>query len=314
MNAIELKNIVKTYSTKLNKITAVDDVSFSVKEGELFGLIGPDGAGKSSIFRILTTLLLADSGSASVMGLDVINDYKEIRKIVGYMPGRFSLYQDLTVEENLEFFATIFNTTIKANYHLIEDIYIQLEPFKKRRAGKLSGGMKQKLALCCALIHKPEVLFLDEPTTGVDPVSRKEFWEMLKRLNQQGISILVSTPYMDEAKLCDRIALIQNNKILEIDTPQNIVDRFDNNLYAVHSDNMFTLLKDLRNFPKTKSCFAFGDQHHLVLKDNNFDLNELKIYLQNQANLEIKKIEPGIEDCFMSLIANTHTTIEDLPA
>lgn len=302
MKIIDLKNIVKTYSAKKNKITAVDDVSFSVKEGELFGLIGPDGAGKSSIFRILTTLLLADSGRASVMGLDVVNDYKEIRKIVGYMPGRFSLYQDLTVEENLEFFATIFSTTIKANYNLIADIYIQLEPFKNRRAGKLSGGMKQKLALCCALIHKPKVLFLDEPTTGVDPVSRKEFWEMLKRLKDQGISILVSTPYMDEAKLCDRIALIQNGKILEIDNPKNIVDRFENNLYAVRSDNMFELLKNLRSFPKTKSCFAFGDKHHLVLNDNNFDLNELKTYLQNQNNLEIKKIEPGIEDCFMRLM------------
>ncbi len=315
MDTIELKDIVKTYSTKKNKITAVDDVSFSVKEGELFGLIGPDGAGKSSIFRILTTLLLADTGSASVMGLDVINDYKEIRKIVGYMPGRFSLYQDLTVEENLEFFATIFNTTIEANYNLIADIYIQLEPFKKRRAGKLSGGMKQKLALCCALIHKPKVLFLDEPTTGVDPVSRKEFWDMLRRLKEQGISILVSTPYMDEAKLCDRIALIQDGKILEIDTPQNIVDRFDSTLYAVHSDNMFKLLTDLRSFPKTKSCFAFGDKHHLVLNDNNFDLNELKTYLQNQSNLEIKKIEPGIEDCFMRLMKATpdaNTSIENM--
>ena len=312
MNTIELKNIVKTYPAKKTKITAVDDVSFSVKEGELFGLIGPDGSGKSSIFRILTTLLLADSGSASVMELDVVKDYKEIRKIVGYMPGRFSLYQDLSVEENLEFFATIFNTTIEANYNLIADIYIQLEPFKKRRAGKLSGGMKQKLALCCALIHKPKVLFLDEPTTGVDPVSRKEFWEMLKRLKEQGISILVSTPYMNEAKLCDRIALIQNGKILEIDTPQNIVDRFDNNLYAVRSDNMYKLLTDLRNFPKTKSCFAFGDKHHLVLKDNNIDLNELKTYLQNQSNLEINKIEPGIEDCFMRLIANTNS--EELAA
>jgi len=302
MNTIELKNIVKTYSAKKNKITAVDDVSFSVKESELFGLIGPDGGGKSSLFRILTTLLLADSGSASVMGLDVVNDYKEIRKIVGYMPGRFSLYQDLTVEENLEFFATIFNTTIEANYNLIADIYIQLEPFKKRRAGKLSGGMKQKLALCCALIHKPKILFLDEPTTGVDPVSRKEFWEMLKRLKEQGISILVSTPYMDEAKLCDRIALIQNGKILEIDTPQNIVDRFDKNIYAVRSDNMFELLKALRSFPETESCFAFGDKHHLVLNNNNIDLNELETYLQTQTNLEIKKIEPGIEDCFMRLM------------
>jgi ABC-type multidrug transport system ATPase subunit len=248
------------------------------------------------------------------MEFDVVNDYKEIRKIVGYMPGRFSLYQDLSVEENLEFFATIFNTTIEANYNLIADIYIKLESFKKRRAGKLSGGMKQKLALCCALIHKPKVLFLDEPTTGVDPVSRKEFWEMLKRLKEQGISILVSTPYMNEAKLCNRIALIQNSKILEIDTPQNIVDRFDNNLYAVRSDNMFELLKDLRSFPETKSCFAFGDKHHLVLKENNIDLNELRAYLQNQNNLEINKIEPGIEDCFMRLLANKDTTLKDLPA
>lgn len=299
---IKVKNIIKTYSTKKTKITAVDDVSFSVKEGELFGLIGPDGAGKSSIFRILTTLLLADSGSASVMGIDVVKDYKNIRNIVGYMPGRFSLYQDLSVEENLEFFATIFNTTIQENYNLIEDIYKQLEPFKTRRAGKLSGGMKQKLALCCALIHKPKVLFLDEPTTGVDPVSRKEFWDMLKRLKTQGITILVSTPYMDEAKLCDRIALLQNGKILEIDKPQNIVDRFEKNLYAVRSENMFKLLTDLRSFPKTESCFAFGDKHHLVLNDNSIDLNELKTYLQNQTNLEIKKIEPGIEDCFMQLM------------
>ena len=305
MNTIELKNIVKTYSAKKNKITAVEDVSFSVEEGELFGLIGPDGAGKSSIFRILTTLLLADGGSASVMGLDVVNDFMQIRKIIGYMPGRFSLYQDLTVEENLEFFATIFNTTIKENYELVSDIYKQLEPFKKRRAGKLSGGMKQKLALCCALIHKPKVLFLDEPTTGVDPVSRKEFWEMLKRLKEQGISILVSTPYMDEAKLCDRIALIQNGKILEIDTPQNIVARFDSNLYAVRSDNMFKLLTDLRSFPKTESCFAFGEKHHLVLKENNLDINNLKVYLKDHNNLEVKKIVPGIEDCFMRLM-KTH--------
>jgi len=314
MNTIEVKNIVKTYSTKKTKITAVDDVSFSVKEGELFGLIGPDGAGKSSIFRILTTLLLADSGSASVMDLDAVKDYKQIRNIVGYMPGRFSLYQDLSVEENLEFFATIFNTTIQANYNLISDIYVQLEPFKKRRAGKLSGGMKQKLALCCALIHKPQVLFLDEPTTGVDPVSRKEFWEMLKRLKAQGISILVSTPYMDEAKLCDRIALVQNGKILEIDTPQNIVDRFNNSLYAVHSDNMFDLLIQLRNYSETESCFAFGDKHHLVLKDNNSELSELKTYLKNQPSLEIKKIEPGIEDCFMRLIANKNKIPDNLPA
>lgn len=304
MNAVELKNIVKKYTTKKSSITAVDNISFTVDEGELFGLIGPDGAGKTSVFRILTTLLLADEGSAAVLGNDVVNDYKAIRKITGYMPGRFSLYQDLTVEENLEFFATVFETTIQENYDLVADIYKQLEPFKTRRAGKLSGGMKQKLALCCALIHKPKILFLDEPTTGVDPVSRKEFWEMLKRLKAQGISILVSTPYMDEAKLCDRIALMQNGKILQIDTPQNIVNQFGTNLYAVHSDNMYNLLNDLRAYPQTNSCFAFGENHHLTLKESNDDIRELENYLDTKGYLKttIIKIEPGIEDCFMQLM------------
>jgi len=306
MKAVELENIVKTYKTKKTTLTAVDDVSFSVDEGELFGLIGPDGAGKTSIFRILTTLLLADKGNAKVLDYDVVKDYKTIRNVVGYMPGRFSLYHDLTVEENLEFFATIFNTTIQENYDLVSDIYKQLEPFKTRRAGKLSGGMKQKLALCCALIHKPRVLFLDEPTTGVDPVSRKEFWEMLKRLKTQGISILVSTPYMDEAKICDRIALMQNGKIMKIDTPQNIVSQFGKNLYAVHSEKMFNLLNDLRTFPKTESCFAFGENHHLTMKDVDYDIAELKNYLTKNDHLDatVVKIEPGIEDCFMQLMKN----------
>jgi ABC-type multidrug transport system ATPase subunit len=302
MNAIELNNITKTYSAKKNKIVAVDDISFSVDEGELFGLIGPDGAGKTSIFRILTTVLLADKGNATVLGLDVAKNYTAIRNIIGYMPGRFSLYQDLTVEENLNFFATIFNTTIQENYDLVADIYKQLEPFKTRRARKLSGGMKQKLALSCALIHKPKILFLDEPTTGVDPVSRKEFWEMLKRLKAQGISILVSTPYMDEANLCDRIALMQNGRILEIDTPQNIVKRFDKNLYAVKSKSMFNLLNDLRAYSRTESCFAFGQYHHLVLNEELPDLNELKLYLNDHTELEITLIKPGIEDRFMQLM------------
>ncbi len=302
MNAIELNNITKTYFAKKNIVTAVDDVSFSVGEGELFGLIGPDGAGKTSIFRILTTVLLADKGYATVMNLDVVKDYKAIRNIIGYMPGRFSLYQDLTVEENLNFFATIFNTTIQENYDLVADIYKQLESFKTRRAGKLSGGMKQKLALSCALIHKPKILFLDEPTTGVDPVSRKEFWEMLKRLKSQGISILVSTPYMDEANLCDRIALIQTGKILEIDSPQNIVNGFDKNLYAVKSKSMFNLLNDLRAYSKTESCFAFGQYHHLVLNEEYQDMNELKSYLKNHTELEITQIKPNIEDRFMQLM------------
>ncbi|MHB8904857.1 MAG: ABC transporter ATP-binding protein [Melioribacteraceae bacterium] len=302
MKAVLLENIVKSYTTKKSSVTAVDDVSFSVEEGEIFGLIGPDGSGKTTIFRVLTTLLLADKGSASVLGYDVVKDWKEIRNIIGYMPGRFSLYQDLTVEENLEFFATIFNTTIKENYNLISDIYKQLEPFKTRRAGKLSGGMKQKLALSCALIHKPKILFLDEPTTGVDPVSRKEFWEMLNRLRAQGITIIVSTPYMDEAKLCDRIALIQNGKIMKIDLPQNIVNEFGKNLYAVHSENMFTLLNDLRAYPQTENCFAFGDKHHLTLKED--DVNRLNEYLNKSGhkNFTFNKIEPGIEDCFMQLM------------
>ena len=212
MSAISVKNIIKTYGKKKQKVNALNDISFDVNEGEIFGIIGPDGAGKTSLFRILTTLLLADSGTATVDGSDVIKDLKAIRKKVGYMPGRFSLYQDLTVEENLQFFATIFNTSINENYELIKDIYVQIEPFKNRRAGKLSGGMKQKLALSCALIHRPSVLFLDEPTTGVDAVSRKEFWEMLKGLKAQGITILVSTPYMDEARLCDKVLLLQKEK------------------------------------------------------------------------------------------------------
>jgi len=304
MNAVELKNISKSYTTKKTSVQAVNDVSFSVEEGELFGLIGPDGAGKTSIFRILTTLLLADKGNAKVLGHDVVKEWKSIRDIIGYMPGRFSLYQDLTVEENLNFFATIFNTTIQENYNLVADIYKQLEPFKTRRAGKLSGGMKQKLALSCALIHRPKILFLDEPTTGFDPVSRKEFWEMLKRLKAQGITILVSTPYMDEAKLCDRIALIQNGKILKIDTPQNIVDSFDKKLFAVHSENMFKLLNDLRAFDNTESCFAFGENHHLTLKEDEINNLDLEKYLTKAGHLNatITSIKPEIEDCFMQLM------------
>src|SRR6478609_977740 len=243
--SISVQNISKSY----NKVTAVEDISFEVNKGELFGLIGPDGAGKTTIFRILTTLLLPEKGSANVSGFDIIKDYKAIRNIVGYMPGRFSLYQDLTVEENLKFFATIFGTTIRENYDLIKEIYSHIEPFKDRRAGALSGGMKQKLALCCALIHKPEVLFLDEPTTGVDVVSRREFWEMLKRLKQQGISMLVSTPYMDEASLCDRIALIQNGSIMSLDTPQNIIKSFPKQLFAAKAKDIYQLLKNFRSDP-----------------------------------------------------------------
>jgi ABC-type multidrug transport system ATPase subunit len=320
MYAIEVKNISKNYLSKkpgqfagigerpvsgddshLN--TGVGGISFNVSRGEIFGLIGPDGAGKTTIFRILTTLILPDSGSASVDGFDVVDDYKSIRNRVGYMPGRFSLYQDLTVEENLKFFATVFNTTIEENYDLVKDIYQQIEPFKNRRAGKLSGGMKQKLALCCALIHKPSVLFLDEPTTGVDPVSRKEFWGMLKKLKAQGITILVSTPYMDEASLCDRIGLIQNGRFLEIETPETIVSRYENKLWAVQSDNMPKLLNDLRSNEMTKDCFAFGDKHHVSIDNKQFKMDSLKEYLiqKEHTNIHIFEIKPSIEDCFMQL-------------
>ena len=297
---VSLDQIRMTYNN--GTTLAVEDCSFSVERGELFGLIGPDGAGKTSIFRILTTLLLPDKGTASVRGLDVVKDYKEIRKIVGYMPGKFSLYQDLSVEENLEFFATVFNTSIEENYELIKDIYVQLEPFGNRRAGKLSGGMKQKLALCCALIHRPKVLFLDEPTTGVDAVSRREFWDMLKKLKEQGITILVSTPYMDEATLCERIALIQNGAILSIDTPQGIIGSYPDQLYAVKSSNMARLLSDLRLQSQVSSANSFGAYHHITIS-NPEALDVLESDLKaSHHDLQLKLIEPGIEDCFIKFM------------
>ncbi|WP_143307468.1 ABC transporter ATP-binding protein [Chitinophaga vietnamensis] len=287
------------------KVQALSDVSFEVKEAELFGLIGPDGAGKSTLFRILTTLLLADKGTASVNNLDVRKDYKAIRRMAGYMPGRFSLYQDLTVAENLHFFATIFNTTIQTNYELIKDIYEQIAPFKNRPAGKLSGGMKQKLALCCALVHKPVVLFLDEPTTGVDPVSRKEFWEMLRGLREKGIPVLVSTPYMDEAVLCDRVALIQQGKLLDIDTPQGIINKFPDRIWAMRAENMYHLLTSVRAFPGTRSAFTFGEYLHVTLKEGETGLPALQDYLRTQPHqhLQIIPVEASIEDCFMALSA-----------
>lgn len=303
MNPVVLNNISKTYNN--GEVAAVSDVSFSVGPGELFGLIGPDGAGKTSIFRMLTTLLIPDEGTATVDGYDIVRDYREIRNRVGYMPGRFSLYQDLTVEENLNFFATLFGTSIEENYDLIRDIYVQIEPFRKRRAGKLSGGMKQKLALSCALIHRPSVLFLDEPTTGVDTVSRKEFWEMLKRLKHQGITILVSTPYMDEATLCDRIGLIQNGRILSIDTPGNIIGAYPETLYGIRSERIYHLLKDLEMFPNTLSCFTFGEYLHLSFRDEHTGfMEEMMSYLRGKGyeQVEIKEIEPTIEDCFIRLL------------
>ena len=243
---ITVENIGIIYRQMLKKVIALRDISFEVDKGEIFGLIGPDGAGKSSLFRILTTLLLPTSGRATVGGFRVVEDFQQVRNIVGYMPGRFSLYQDLSVEENLQFFAKVFDTTVEANYAQISDIYSQLAPFKTRRAGALSGGMKQKLGLCCALIHKPKVLFLDEPTTGVDPISRKEFWAVLRRLSGEGMSILVSTPYMDEALMCDRIGLIFKGELLDTDTPEGLVGRYDRKLYAFSGENMYRLLQAIR--------------------------------------------------------------------
>jgi len=299
MFAIEAKDITKGY----RKTTALRGVSFEVEHGEIFGLIGADGAGKSTLFRILTTLLLPDSGTASVEGLDVVKKYKEIRKIVGYMPGRFSLYQDLSVEENINFFATLFNTSLQENYDIVRDIYSQLEPFKNRKAAALSGGMKQKLALCCALIHRPKILFLDEPTTGVDPVSRKEFWGILKNLKQDGIAIMVSTSYMDEASLCDRVALINNGSFLSVDTTKNLIKDFRKPLYAASSENMFRLLKDIREIPEVESCFTFGNLHHIIFKNQDINIEDLmcRLVSKGHTNLEIKKIKASIEDCYMLL-------------
>jgi len=298
---IRAENIFKSYKA----VKALEDISFEVNNGELYGFIGPDGAGKTSLFRILTTLLLADSGSANVLGYDVVKDYKKIRRNIGYMPGKFSLYPDLSVEENLQFFATIFGTTIGENYHLIKDIYSQIEPFKTRKAGKLSGGMKQKLALSCALIHKPKLLVLDEPTTGVDAVSRKEFWEMLANLKKSGITIIVSTPYMDEARLCDRVALIQAGKILSIDTPENITKQYQHDLYAIKAGNMYQLIQDLRKFDLTKSVYPFGQYLHFTPKSKT-EIDYITQYLNNCGHTsEIFAIEAGIEDCFMELMTNT---------
>ncbi len=298
---ILLQSINKSYTKDGEKV--VSDVSLHVDEGKLFGLIGPDGAGKTTLFRILTTLILADSGEARVGEYDVVKDYKQIRKSIGYMPGRFSLYQDLTVKENLKFFATLFNTTIEENYGLIADIYQQIEPFNDRRAGKLSGGMKQKLALCCALIHSPKVLFLDEPTTGVDAVSRKEFWGMLKNLKSKGITMMVSTPYMDEASLCEEIALIQEGRILSVNTPDEIITQYPDKLYAIKSTKMNQLLQDLRKSELVATANSFGEYHHITFSDQGSQDLLLKT-LDDKANIELKPISPTIEDCFINLMSH----------
>ena len=300
---IVAEDICMKYRQVFKEVVALKNISLNVKKGEIFGLIGPDGAGKSSLFRILTTLLLPTGGKASVGGYDVIKQFREVRNIVGYMPGKFSLYQDLSVEENLTFFASVFDTTIEANYDQVKDIYEQLLPFKNRKAGALSGGMKQKLGSCCALIHKPKVLFLDEPTTGVDPISRKEFWDVLKRLSGDGISVFVSTPYMDEACLCDRIGLIFRGELLDVDTPERLIGKHEKKLVAFKAKNMYRLLGDIRKEPGVYSCFTFGDSLHTTFREKDFPVEEFVLSLKNAGytDVEWKNIETGIEDYFMML-------------
>lgn len=294
-SSIVVSSVSKSYTAGKTVVKALDNISFEVEKGSLFGLIGPDGAGKTTLFRILTSLLLLNKGKALVDGFDVTTEYKEIRKRIGYMPGRFSLYADLTVQENLNFFASIFETTIDENYDLIKGIYAQIEPFKNRRAGKLSGGMKQKLALSCALIHRPSVLFLDEPTTGVDAVSRKEFWDMLKGLKNEGITILVSTPYMDEANLCDKVALIQSGRILDIDTPHNITHKFSKMIYRIKGRDMQALLLQARQWDFAEQVYPFGEYHHAVIRQQSTELHF-------PEGVEASRIHPGIEDVFIDLM------------
>lgn len=302
--AIQVNNISKSFTVEKKEVPAVKEVTFNVSKGELFGLVGPDGAGKTTLFRVLTTLMLANSGTALVDGFDVVKDFKEIRKRVGYMPGKFSLYPDLSVAENITFFATLFNTSLKENYDLVKAIYQQIEPFENRKAGALSGGMKQKLALSCALIHRPSVLFLDEPTTGVDAVSRKEFWELLRGLQATGISILVSTPYMDEASLCDRVALMQEGRVMGINTPKGITSNFAKPLYAIRADNMYELMQRLQQSEAVESCYPFGQHHHVVFKNSKLGSDEIRNLVAPLASgaPEISRIEPTIEDSFMALM------------
>lgn len=303
-NAVEVRSLTKRYE----KVVALDDVSFDVSQGELFGLVGPDGAGKTTLFRVLTTLILPDKGSATVLGLDVVKDLWEIRSRVGYMPGGFALYPDLSVAENLEFFAAVFGTTVEKGYELIAPIYKQLEPFRDRRADALSGGMKQKLALSCALVHRPDILLLDEPTTGVDAVSRREFWDQLAVLKASGLTIVVSTPYMDEALRCDRIALIHGGRILGIDLPHAIGERYELPLIAVRGANRFGLLQALRQFPRARSVYLFGDELHYTDgragESPEKIANELSDYLVQHGHRDAvtEPIKAGIEDSFMALM------------
>lgn len=301
-NAITIENVNKVYD---GKVTALKDISFNVEEGEVFGLVGPDGAGKSTLFNILTTLLLPDSGKIDLLGMDVVNDYKSVRQIIGYLPGVFSLYPDLSVEENLKFFAVMYKSSIEENMDLIRPIWKQISPFSDRKAGKLSGGMKQKLALCCALIHCPKVLFLDEPTTGVDPVSRKEFWDILKSIRTQGITVMVSTPYMDEATRCDRIAMIQEGQILGINTPAAFIRDFQGKLYTFRSENIFSLLNIMEQCPLRCNYYPYGEHCHIAFYDDvETAMPQFEQFLEEkgQSHGEIIAIDPSVEDCFIEIV------------
>jgi ABC-type multidrug transport system ATPase subunit len=300
--SVNISEISKSY----DNVQALQNISLTVSKGELFGFIGPDGAGKTTLIRILTTLMVPDAGKAVVEGFDTVKDYRQIRKITGYMPGKFSLYQDLSVEENLKFFASIFKVSIEKNYHLYKDIYRQIEPFKDRPAGKLSGGMKQKLALSCALVHKPVILFLDEPTTGVDAVSRREFWDMLGQLKDEGITILVSTPYMDEASRCDRVALMQEGRVMQIDSPQGVVKSYRNTLIAVKSSDMYRLLFEVQKYPRTIRAYRSGEFIHIEVEEEKEMMENIKDFLEEREhiNIEMKKMLPTVEDCFMALMTN----------
>ena len=297
-NIIDIQRLTKRYG----KLTALDSVTLSIAEGSLFGLIGPDGAGKSTLYQILTTLLTPDEGSVTVAGLDVVKDFRQLRTEIGYMPEKFSLYPDLTVSENLHFFASLFGVRVEDNFDLIAPIFAQLEKFPNRRAGALSGGMKQKLALACALIHRPKVLLLDEPTTGVDAVSRSEFWNMLTTLKEQGITILVSTSYMDEAERCGQIALMNKGRILYVNTPARLIEGMDKNLYNASAADMYPLLKALRALPDVEDCYTFGATLHVVARDNfNPDAAVAKLRREGLADARIYPARGNIEDLFIKL-------------
>ena len=297
-NIIDIQRLTKRYG----KLTALDSVTLSIAEGSLFGLIGPDGAGKSTLYQILTTLLTPDEGSVTVAGLDGVKDFRQLRTEIGYMPEKFSLYPDLTVRENLHFFASLFGVRVEDNFDLIAPIFAQLEKFPNRRAGALSGGMKQKLALACALIHRPKVLLLDEPTTGVDAVSRSEFWNMLTTLKEQGITILVSTSYMDEAERCGQIALMNKGRILYVNTPARLIEGMDKNLYNASAADMYPLLKALRALPDVEDCYTFGATLHVVARDNfNPDAAVAKLRRDGLADARIYPARGNIEDLFIKL-------------